>query len=324
MNDIVSIIVPVYNVEKYVKKCIDSIVAQTYKSLEIILVNDGSTDTSGDICTQQAKLDNRIKAMNKQNGGLSDARNFGIDKATGKYLCFVDSDDTLHPQMIEIMLNAMIATDKNISVCDFLEVTDDFTPTNATIKNIKYSIYDMEQTLGNLYNDMYVKTVIACCKIYDAKLFTTIRFPYKKLHEDEYTTYKILMQSNGSVYIDSALYYYLQRADSITGEGFKLSRIDGLGAFEERAECFKDNNLMELYSKAAYNNLMVIAKYYYSTKKYFPNKKDVINSLKNRYKTYYKKYNSDIIISFSKRIIIALLNINLAIYIPLQFIKGKL
>ena len=119
---LVSIIVPVYNVEKYLERCLDSLINQTLKDIEIILVDDGSTDDSGNICDKYAKKDKRIKVIHKENGGLSDARNIGLSIANGRYLQFVDSDDFIHKQMIEILYNTIINNNADISICDFDKV----------------------------------------------------------------------------------------------------------------------------------------------------------------------------------------------------------
>lgn len=208
---LVSIIVPIYNVEKYLRECVDSIIGQTYTNLEIILVDDGSPDRCPEICDEYAKQDNRIKVIHKPNGGLSDARNAGIEIAKGEYLSFVDSDDVIHCQMIEVLMKPILEDDNiKISACGNVKFQDGETITISKIDviNLHSETFD--------YRTMCLKcTNTAWGKIYSKNLFDDIKYPVGRLHEDEFTTYKICYNAKTIAYLECLLYFYRQRQGSI-------------------------------------------------------------------------------------------------------------
>lgn len=220
----ISIIVPVYNVEKYLTKCIDSITNQTYKDLEIILVDDGSTDNSGQICDQYAKKDNRIKVIHKENGGLSDARNVGIKNSTGEYLSFIDSDDYIDKDMIECLYNAITNANSDIAVCGkyIEEETGKYYLRNV---NSQLKIYNSKEALKSILTNNLID-VSACDKLFKKTLFKDIQFPKNKYFEDMGTIYKLIDLCNSIVHIGSAKYHYIQRQDSITKTKFDMRYND--------------------------------------------------------------------------------------------------
>lgn len=225
-NDLITIVIPVYNVKKYIERCIKSVINQTYKNIEIILVDDGSTDESGDICDEYAKKDNRIKVIHKKNGGLSDARNFGIDAANGKYISFVDSDDFVTNNYVEVLYNLIKNNDSDISVCIWKNVFED----NKTKKSY-FTLFHREITATNLVmlqHMLYQKLfdTSACAKLYDISLFDNIRFPKGKLYEDLATTYKLFLKSKTISYSNDEIYYYFVRNNSITQSEFKEKDMD--------------------------------------------------------------------------------------------------
>lgn len=217
-NPLVSIIVPVYNVEKYLKKCIQSIINQTYKNLEIILVDDGSSDNSGKICDEFAQKDNRIKVIHKTNGGLSDARNAGLDVMSGEWVSFIDSDDFVSPYYIENLYYLAFLNGSDIAINSykrFKDKSEDFIFKKITDEDIL--VYDSRQAIENM---LYVKnfTVSAACKIFKKKLFFETRFPKGKIYEDLYTIPLVISKTDKVVFCDIKDYFYLQRDDSITEE----------------------------------------------------------------------------------------------------------
>lgn len=230
---LISIIVPIYNVEKYLNKCIDSIINQTYKNIEIILINDGSEDNSGKICDKYAKEDSRIKVIHKKNGGLSDARNVGIDASQGDYIAFIDSDDWVDLYMIERLYNLIIQHKADIVQGDYIEVYDE----DNILKNItkeEINFYNSNQMLEYLYGEKYVKTVVVWNKLYKKELFDQIRFPKGRLHEDEFTTYKVIHRANTIIDSNLPVYYYRQRESSIMNSDFNIKRFDILDACIEQ------------------------------------------------------------------------------------------
>ncbi len=251
MNDVISVIVPIYNVEQYLEKCIQSIQNQTYQNLEIILVDDGSPDACGKICDDYAAKDQRIKVIHKENGGLSDARNFGIDAATGKYFFFVDSDDYIHCDIVRILYEAVKANGAQVSVCSYQSVDEQ--ETVAYEQPYTGKIEPVVMTEKQLYDPLYyfekrVEFIVAWNKLYHHSLFDGVRYPKGKLHEDEFTTYKLLYKAKGVVYVDSPLYYYVQRSSSIMGQQFNEKRLHALEAMMERMDFYGEKNEERLWA----------------------------------------------------------------------------
>ena len=212
-QELISVIVPIYNVEKYLKKCIDSIINQTYKNLEIILVDDGSPDNCGKICDEYAKNDKRIKVIHKKNGGLSDARNAGIDIAKGKYIGFVDSDDYIVSDMYEYLYNILIENSSDISICDY-EYYYEKNNIIGKSNNVKINeTVDKKEALRRLMGNSIGN--YAWNKLYKRDLFNDVRYPVGKKMEDCGTTYKLFYLSNKITIGNERKYYYLQRDDSI-------------------------------------------------------------------------------------------------------------
>lgn len=251
MNDLISIVVPVYNVENYLEKCINTIIEQTYKNIEIILVDDGAKDNSGKICDKYEKEDNRIKVIHKMNGGLSDARNAGINIAKGKYIAFIDSDDFIDNEMIQILYKNLIETDSDISICGVNVIQDEKIQKENNKEN-KLEIVSKEQAYKNLYNNKALETVVAWNKLYKITLFDEIRYPKGKINEDAFIIHKLINKTNRIVYTSNKMYYYIKRKDSIMGRKFNIKRLDELEAFEKRMEFFKQNKMQELYEKTMY------------------------------------------------------------------------
>jgi glycosyltransferase involved in cell wall biosynthesis len=231
--NIISVIVPVYNVEQYLTKCLDSIINQTYKNLEIILINDGSTDTSAEICDNYASNDSRIKVIHKRNGGLSDARNSGLKICSGDYICFIDSDDIIALTFCEKMLEGILKYNVEIIECNFLRFKQEDKLINYTQK-IEYTakLYDNQKALELLMKEEIKQMV--CTKLFNSKLIEGILFETDKTNEDEFWTYQIVGKSKGLAKISNVLYFYRQNPASIMGKKYSLSRLDGLLALQER------------------------------------------------------------------------------------------
>ena len=237
-DPLISVIVPIYNVEQYLDKCINSILNQTYHNLEIILVDDGSPDNCGSICDQYSVMDQRVKVIHKQNGGLSDARNAGLDMANGDFIAFVDSDDTIMPEMMEKLYERIVVDRSDMALCGCKRVNkkgeillEFFLPDNVlTGFGALEASYEYNGFLFSLtWNKLYKK-----------HLFQHIRFPVGKYHEDEYTTYLIIDQCSRVSIIRQAFYIYLyQRDDSIMQEAYSVRRLDGIEASYERYLYFK-------------------------------------------------------------------------------------
>lgn len=214
-EDIISIIIPVYNVEEYLGQCLSSIVSQSYSNLEIIIIDDGSTDSSPSICDTAAINDSRIKVIHKSNGGLSNARNVGISMATGKYLAFVDGDDYIYPKMMELLLFYLIQDNCDVECCNFTS-TDVIQLNNNHVEN---NIFTNDEATSMLLDDNGYKCY-AWNKLYRRELFYDVMYPEGKLFEDIQTTYKIFRKAKRIGYIQIPLYYYRLRDGSITRNCF--------------------------------------------------------------------------------------------------------
>lgn len=245
----ISVIIPVYNVEKYLKRCIESVINQSCSDLEIILVDDGSVDSSLDICKEYAEKDFRIKVLHKENGGLSSARNAGLDIAHGELIAFVDSDDFIHKDMYKIMADAMNKTSADMVICGIEYVYE-----NEEEKHNILSINtDIELiTVKKPYilrqiAERNVVTTVQWNKLFKAKLLEGIRFPVGKLSEDEFVIHKQLYKCDVITYVEAELYFYLQRTGSIMHDRRKAFKQfdDKVTALQERVEFMQQAGLIE-------------------------------------------------------------------------------
>ena len=246
----ISIIVPVYNVEKYLENCIESILNQTFKDFELILVDDGSTDNSSKICDIYEKKDSRIKVIHKNNGGLSSARNAGLDIACGKYVGFVDSDDYIHYQMYEKLYSQIIKNKADISICGFQKVKEFEKGLLSTHKFYeKVELFNNIEALEQLYCKYSTEFVVSWNKLYIKTLFKDIKFKEGAIHEDEFIIHQLLYKVNKVVYNNEKLYFYLQRKGSIVNSEAKVYQIDKIYALSDRIKFFYDKNLTDLTYK---------------------------------------------------------------------------
>lgn len=245
----ISIIVPVYKVEQYLERCVGSLCSQTLRHIEIILVDDGSPDNCPALCDQYAGEDSRIHVIHKRNGGLSDARNAGIEVAQGEYLSFVDSDDWVESDMYEQLLYAARLCDAQIAECSFDNIYRDKTE-NETANNGQWVIGDRVFALKCEIEWKFFKS-IACAKIYHKSVFADgKRYPVGKYHEDEFFTHRAFYDAQRLVFIDRCLYHYDHtRDDSITGKSFNEKGLDVVEAMRQRCAFFKEKNETELYHR---------------------------------------------------------------------------
>lgn len=221
---IISVIVPVYKVEPYLHKCVDSILDQTYKNLEVILVDDGSPDNCGAICDAYASQDNRVKVIHKENGGLSSARNAGLDMMNGAYVGFVDSDDWIEPQMYEVLLDLMLHYDAQMAlggVAD--EVLCD--ETVRTVKTSDYGHTPFAEDSISAIKRFFQGSWAAWDKLYQAELFKELRFPLGEINEDEAIAVHLLDRSHRVCYTNEVFYHYLRRPESITTVSFHPKKL---------------------------------------------------------------------------------------------------
>ena len=249
MQKLISIIVPVYNVEKYLEKCIESIKNQTYKNIEIILVDDGSKDNSGKICDEAEKKDNRIKVIHKTNGGLSDARNAGLKIAKGDLIGFVDSDDYIKEDMFEILYNLVEKYDADISIVSYYEIYKD--KLIAVKKSNEVEEFNRIEAIKELLIDNKIQSY-AWNKLFKKELFKDLEFPVNKNFEDIATTLLLFEKSNKVVLLQDPKYYYIRRDDSIIGKKNYKTYKDYLDVIYDKYK-YLDGKYEELDLYNAYN-----------------------------------------------------------------------
>lgn len=272
--DKISIIIPVYNVEAYLGQCIETVLRQTYPELEILLIDDGSKDSSGKICDNYAENDQRIIVIHKENGGLSDARNAGIDRATGKYLAFIDSDDYVHPQYIELLYRTITASDSDMAICGFREVAEQekveyqFIPDSMVKPKVMQGKEKLSQLLDN-----NLQTVVAWNKLYRSKLWNQLRYPLGKLQEDEFVIHYLLEQADRVVYLGETLYYYRQREKSIMSHVSLQNIWDGYRALLDRERFFLEKQEDEAYKQNLINQLYYAVGHYEYTEREYQDEK---------------------------------------------------
>ena len=252
MKSLISVIIPVYNVESYLKRCIDSILNQTYKNLEIIIVDDGSTDASGQICDEYEKADSRIKVLHKENGGQGSARNMALDMCTGEYIAFVDSDDYILDNMYETMLGALLATSADIALCGIksdngVRVKDSQTPP-------KMHVYqDAQELLLDYLTTGYIFTG-PVNKLYKKEIFEGIRFPQIRAREDAYIMHELLGRANKAVHTAKCLYVQYIRPGSTEQAKFNDNKLILLQC-SERLQEYISQNFPQLWDNVKYKHM---------------------------------------------------------------------
>ena len=278
----VSIIVPVYQVEKYIRQCVDSILAQTFTDFELILVDDGSKDKSGQICDEYAVLDQRVKVIHKENGGLSDARNCGMDQAVGNYFMFVDSDDYIAPTMLEYLYKALMNKEADIAVCNFLHFFEEDRKRDFST-NIQSEVLSGAEIFYSRKNErVYGIWTVAWNKLYKRETLGNVRFRFGKYHEDEFWANDIYQMDIKVVTISECLYYYRQRDNSIMGRKNIKRDFDILEALQERiAVYFMD----ERHADQAYKVMIFSLEYLAESKKLITNKDEENQFLQAEKKT---------------------------------------
>ena len=314
MDPIISIIVPIYNVGKYLPRCIESILNQTFNNFELILVNDGSTDNSGVVCDDYAKKDTRIKIVHKSNGGVSSARNAGLYVAKGEYIGFVDPDDYIDKNMYEKLYRLCIDNNSDIAICRFnREINGKIQNKESTEEIIELNNMEAMNELfkGNLYR------FSLCNKLFSKKCFNDVLFPEGRIHEDLSTTYKLFANSKKAVYIDYYGYIYVKRENSILTSTYNEKRLQAFIGWDEIIE-FIDKNYYEIIEQViatftywCVDNILYILNQVNNSKKK-NNYLNIIQKYTTKYYIYIKRNN---ILSRSYKLRIRIFNINYKLFI---------
>lgn len=250
MEPQICVIVPVYKVEKYIHRCVDSILAQTFRDFELVLVDDGSPDSCGAICDAYAAKDSRIHVIHRQNGGLSAARNSGIDwvlaHSGSRYITFIDSDDWVHPQFLKILMQAAADTDCGVCVCNHEYVNtyeeEKMTPLTTFVKA---EVLTAEELLvEHEWNFNY-----ACVKLYKKECFAEIRYPEGKIFEDTFTTYRILFAQKSIAFVNQSLYFYFRNLEGITRSPWTTRELGIFDAMRQQMKFYSLNGYPHAFAK---------------------------------------------------------------------------
>lgn len=297
---IISVIVPVYKVEHYLHRCVDSVLRQSFTDFELILVDDGSPDNCPVICDQYAVQDKRVHVIHQQNGGLSAARNAGIDwsfeYSDSKWITFIDSDDWVSEFYLERLYQAVCDLNVNLSICATYK-TNGAVDTTATEHKIFEKI-SIEAICEIKREDILL--MIACGKLYNKFLWREIRFPLGKFHEDVFTTHRLIYQNNAVALVYEKLYYYFQNENGITGSEWNPNRLDELEGLRSQIEYFKENNFPSALEKSKRVYLYVLAEHLHTLNKLYPRYNYCKKILRKQLRKDIRKYKKTVSLSIDE------------------------
>lgn len=280
-QQLISIIIPVYNSEKYLEAALESAKAQSYKNIEIILIDDGSTDSSPEICDAYAMQDSRFKVIHQKNSGPSAARNRGVEEAKGEYITFFDNDDLLHKDFIKHLYDLCLEYDCDIALTKSFPFLDESTiPYGEPEKELLFM--DNRQLSTQLVDMGWTGLAVTMAKLFRRELFDSIRFDEKRIiGDDDSTVYLLFWEAKKAMLFKSPLYFYRsKRGGSITHSNYKLSWLTGVDAFKERMEFYYSQGEMILYAKAMRNYCRRMAENYILIQKNYPEEKAKLRQLK--------------------------------------------
>ncbi|HFI0131604.1 TPA: glycosyltransferase family 2 protein [Streptococcus suis] len=318
MKDLVSIIVPIYNVEKFLPRCIESICNQTYENIEILLINDGSTDESEQICVDFMARDPRIRYFLKENGGLSDARNYGIERACGNYLAFIDSDDFVESDFILRLYDALVQQNASVAIAGFSKVDENGTILKKEQLENEELVLTGREVCKKLHSEKGQVFVVAWNKLYKKELFTNLKYAKGKLHEDEYLAYQLFYEIERIAIVEECLYYYVERRESITRTQMTDLRFECLIEYQLlRIDFFNSKNDSELLTLNQQAFLLFVIQFLEQNRSGFvtPEKKAKLRGLYT--KIYKELMNQNSKVHFLHRLfyLLGYLNLDLAVFL---------
>ncbi|MGQ7337013.1 glycosyltransferase family 2 protein [Streptococcus suis] len=322
MKDLVSIIVPIYNVEKFLPRCIESICNQSYENLEILLINDGSTDGSEQICVDFMARDPRIRYFLKENGGLSDARNYGIERAQGKYLSFIDSDDFVESDFILQLYDALVQQNASVAIAGFSKVDENGTILKKELLENEELVLTGREVCKKLHSEKGQVFVVAWNKLYKKELFSNVQYAKGKIHEDEYIAYQLFYDLDRIAVVNDSLYYYVERQESITRTQMTDLRFECLIEYQLlRIDFFNSKNDSELMTLNQQAFLLFVIQFLEQNRSGFvtPEKKARLRGLYT--KIYKELMNQNSKVHFLHRLFYLLGYLNLDLAVLLYRIK---
>lgn len=279
----ISVIIPVYNVEPYLGKCLDSLCNQTYRNIEIIAVDDGSTDNSGQICDIYSKRDSRVHVIHQENGGLSSARNRGLETATGAYIGFVDSDDWVGTEMYETLLSVLQDQEADIAACGLQFFPSD---SRGVLPDGRIMLYNSEEALGDILTNGNLRFEV-WNKLYRKKCIGTIRFKKNQIHEDIFFTTQVLFRSSRTAFVNKPFYHYLQKRDGNTNSAFKENRLSVFEEFDALIRELKSREMENNAQRAEILRMIFLLSFYKMATDYHDTPKALIQALLERFDEYY-------------------------------------
>ena len=293
MGSLISVIIPVYKVEAFLAACVESVLAQTYQNLELILVDDGSPDNCPQMCDAFAARDSRVRVIHKENGGLSSARNAGIEVARGEYLAFLDSDDLWSPLFLERLYAAIQETGADFSVCLFRQFLE--TPAVLTPEESKTEVLTQRQAFECFFNERNVNMVVAWNKIYRRHLFDAVRYPVGKIHEDEAVIHEIIGGAKTVAWVEEVHYYYRQTPGSITNSNFSLKRLDETYAKEQRIAWLEAHGMHDLADRTRVIYLSNLMRLYRTVQQELDDKTAARKACRKLYETFRSVYSPELV-----------------------------
>lgn len=282
INDLVSVVVPVYNVQEHLRECLDSLVRQSYSNIEIIIVNDGSTDQSEVICHSFVEKDDRIKYLFQENRGLSAARNTGIYNASGKYICFIDSDDYIHEDYIKKLYGILISNEADMSMCGYIREGKFATE----FDDEKCEVVEGKTMMRHFYSYDVLLMNIVCNKLYRIDLFQNEKFPEGMLYEDFALNARIMYSCKKIAVCNDKLYFYRRNENGITMSHFSVHKLDALKQIENRLVFFYKVGEKSVYNRFLQEYEIENLKFFYLTKKYLKNR-SIEKDLRKKYSKYF-------------------------------------
>lgn len=321
MDSLISVIIPVYNVELYIKRCIESVISQTYKNLEIILIDDGSTDKSGKICDWYLKKDNRIKVVHQKNQGLSVARNTGLNMATGDWIAFLDSDDWIAIDMYEKLLFLAKSNDADISSCNTINVDENGSELEKKDYSDDIKIFNQKEMIAGLLDQKYVRFEV-WNKLWRKTLISNVRFVAGQVCEDVHFDRILFLKANKMVYIDHPYHFYLYKRPGNTNSSFKVQRFSIFDEFDSLIEDLnerQDIKSSEIVRCIAVRFSLLFYEEAIVSKQSLSIKKQLLDYFKKYYKlSIFKKYNT-----LSATLKMILFNINPILLIGIRKVQGR-
>ncbi len=287
----ITVITPVYKVEQYLDRCVESVLAQTFTDFELILVDDGSPDNCPKMCDEWAKKDTRIRVLHQENQGQASARNNALDIAVGEYIAFVDSDDYVHPKFLQVLLFNLISSNSQVSACLYKRTSKGCETGDAFDE---YTVHcGKDYVLKSLEGRIKCNAWVLCDKLFKKECWDNVRLPVGRINEDNATVYKILYECETVVATDSVLYYYFENQNSTVLQSFKKKHLDWLLVPEEMIEYFTQKGDEALIAKSNKMYLSALEDMLKKVRTYLNDKdieKELYQKLKKQYKSEKQKY----------------------------------